>query len=91
MGKKTEKRRVEIEKEVLMSVTCDWCGDDMPVSDEWPNTRKFTLVFSEGNSYGDSGHEEGWQVEDMCDLCVRKLRVLLTAHGVSESKYLADW
>ena len=76
----------------LISCTCDWCHDDMSEDDMGAyDIREFSLEFSSGYSYPEGGFREGWQVEDLCDNCVVKLRAMLEGAGVSVTKLEVDY
>ena len=76
----------------LIRRTCDWCQGDMSEDDMGAfDVREFSLEFSEGYSCPGGGSREGWQVEDLCDDCVVKLRAALEGMGVSVTKLEVDW
>ena len=91
MARETEKVTVTYEKEMIIRVTCDWCGE--PVLREYGYaTRDFSLRFASGSNYGhDGGLEKGWEVEDLCDDCVYKLKALLEENGVTVKPVESDW
>lgn len=81
---------VQSKREVVTGIFCDWCGTRIGGLDRF-ETRDFTLQFTEGNSYPDGGSKDGWEVEDLCNKCVAKLRTLLVANGISISGVEIDW
>ena len=82
-----------VSKKVFESSVCDWCGMSLP--EEYGNTRfdrrSFNLEFLEGSGSSDGGYMEGWQVEDLCNPCVTKLRKLLEDADVKVSDHERDW
>ena len=79
-----------VKRQKLIRCTCDWCHDDISEVGGI-GVREFSLEFSTGSSYPDGGYQEGWQVEDLCDDCVVKLRAALEGLGVSVTKLEIDW
>lgn len=74
----------------FLYMTCDWCGkkfSDPTGYDE----REFELKFLKGFGYPEGGQLEGWEVHDLCDDCVERLRVMLVSAGVKVSKKEVDW
>ena len=78
-------------KRELYSVECDWCGKKPEPEREGYFTRDWALEYTTGNTYPSGGYEEGWQVEDLCDACVEKLRALLVDAGLNVTKVAVDW
>ena len=74
----------------LVRVTCDWCGNEIPQPRDY-EVREFTLEFAKGSSYPDCGWKEGWQIEDLCDDCVEKLRGLLEEAKITIAGLEVDW
>lgn len=94
MARKTEKYTKEQVYERTVAVICDWCECSIPLT---PNeygpgdTREFQLVFTTGTSFPEGGSKEGWEVQDLCDACVIRLRTLLEDQGVRISEVEGDW
>jgi len=78
------------EWERVVAVHCDRCGTQMPVPDSSPGDRReFILRFATGYvGYGDYSMS-GWQVEDLCDDCVKVLNKLLFDNGFTITDYEA--
>ena len=74
----------------VIETTCDWCGVDIKQAGHY-DIREFTLEFAQGEAYSCGGSKEGWQVEDLCDGCIDKLRDLLESNGVRVSVLEVDW
>ena len=90
----TEYETIEktVKSQKLIRRTCDWCQGDMSEDDMGAfDVREFSLEFSSGYAYPEGGFSEGWQVEDLCDDCVAKLRAMLEGAGVSVTKLEVDW
>lgn len=80
-----------VQRRELEKVTCDWCQAPVEVERGY-DTRDFEISFSIGSSYGnDGGHKEGWEVEDLCNTCVKKLRALLEKQGIRITPVKMDW
>ena len=90
MSKIIESYERTVQSERIVQVLCDWCGGDVRQSRGYGD-REFTLEFKEGESYPDGGFAEGWQIEDLCDNCVERLRQLLIAQGIRVSTVEIDW
>ena len=82
MAKHYEEYKKTVIKKRLISITCDWCGykiKDLPRFEY----SEFTLAFSSGESYPDGSiFGNGWQVEDLCSICVDRLKALLKQNGI---------
>ena len=74
----------------LVETLCDWCGANVPEPGAYKD-RRATLKFGHGSSYPEGGYLEGWQVEDLCDPCIEKLRVVLVREGINVTKLDIDW
>jgi len=74
----------------LVCTVCDWCQEDIEEPGPY-RERAFDLEFTEGSSCPDGGSEEGWEVQDLCDLCVERLRVLLIDQGICVLPVKRDW
>lgn len=77
-----------------IEVICDRCEVQMTVPEpQSRNLREFELIFAEGweSGYGGGGYKSGWQVEDLCDNCVRDLRKILENRGFKVKPYEVDW
>ena len=85
-----EQYEVTVTRQKLVKVTCDWCGNEISRSCDF-EARNFTLEFAIGRCYQDGGWKEGWQVEDLCNGCVEKLRGLLEEMGITIAKLESDW
>lgn len=80
-----------VERTKIERVSCDWCGVDVEIERGY-DTREFCLEFTKGSSYGnDGGQKTGWEVEDLCNSCVVKLRKLLEESGVHTNQISLDW
>ena len=92
MSQITEKRTKThtYEYNHVLKTICDWCEKEV-LEPGGHDTREFELEFSEGTSYPEGGSRSGWQVEDLCDNCIYKLRVLLEKKGVTTSALEVDW
>ena len=77
-------------KKTLVRTECDRCGAEIPPEGPY-NVKNLDIRFSEGTHYPESGSEEGWQVEDLCDVCVDKLKALLKKWGAKIVPYETDW
>ena len=91
MTRTYKKETVTYERKTIIDVTCDWCGREIEPACERFETREFTLEYTEGDSYPSGGSKEGWQVEDLCDACVAKLRSLLIDQGITITSVEVDW
>ena len=78
-------------KLVQDSLTCDWCGKEFLDDVGYYNTRDFTLEFTFGSQFPESGDAEGWQVEDLCDECVESLRESLIDLGLKVTEVKRSW
>lgn len=86
--------RLEVE-----TIHCDWCAKNITKEieqatafDGWSTgIREFRLEFVKGHSHRDGGLQAGWEVTDLCDDCVGKLRELLTQAGIAVSPTEIDW
>ncbi len=76
----------------LAKITCDKCALEIPDT-YWGSydIREFDLSFAEGSSYPDGGNKEGWEVEDLCNECIKWLYKLLTENGVKITKVDVYW
>jgi len=90
MGKKYKKEKVEYEKKVVTEVWCDWCGGEVEKERQF-ETREFELQYTRGTAYPSGGNKCWWQVEDLCDRCVMKLRALLADQGIAITGVEVDW
>lgn len=66
----------------LTKVTCDRCKKEIePVRGY--TTREFTLEYKEGDVYegGYTGCLTGWEVEDLCNECIKLLHKVLIENG----------
>jgi len=90
MAREYETIEETVERHKLVKHTCDWCDGDI-VEEAVYAVREFSLEFSIGSAYPEGGWKEGWQVDDLCDDCVDKLRVLLEGEGISVTKLEVDW
>lgn len=88
--KKYEEQQVSTTRSILVGEFCDWCGVEIPRPARF-DSREFTLFFSEGSNYPEGGHAEGWEVEDLCNGCIEKLRLLLLDAGVKITPVDKDW
>ena len=79
-----------VEDEKVENVFCDWCGVEMGTHSLYDG--KYVLTAITGSeSYPDCGWENGWQIEDLCDPCVERLRQLLVDNGVKIKKIDESW
>jgi hypothetical protein len=88
--KKYEEQQVSTTRTILVGEFCDWCGVEIPAPARF-DARSFTLSFAKGQNFSEGGHDEGWAVEDLCDGCIEKLRLLLLDAGVKITPTEADW
>lgn len=88
--KKYETQQVITTHSQIVGTFCDWCGAAIPDLSLF-DRREFTLSFATGENYPEGGHEEGWQVEDLCDSCIEKLRLLLLDAGVTITSVEGCW
>lgn len=74
-----------------IKTTCDKCNAEIN-SEVMYETRDFELSFTNGTSWPDgSGDKKGWQVEDLCDVCVEWLRNLLIESNVMTIEIDKNW
>lgn len=71
----------EVVKVKHIATICDWCGDEIK-SPGWMQFRELDIRFSKG-WHGSHACGEGWEVEDLCDKCIDKLRKLLEDNGIT--------
>lgn len=91
MARETEKVTVTYEKEIITRVFCDWCRAERHTA-KGHSEREYCLSFTVGVNYGhDGGWSKGWEVEDLCDDCVYKLKALLEENGVTVKPVESDW
>lgn len=74
----------------LIKTTCDRCNAEIP-GESLYGLREFDLSFSKGSSYPSGGRKQGWEVEDLCDECIKWLHELLIENGVKITKTDVDW
>ncbi len=79
-----------ITKHKFIKKICDWCGEEIPEPDMW-NTREFELIFTEGSSYPEGGSANGWQVNDLCNICIDKLKAFFEANNVHIDDVNINW
>lgn len=95
MTRTYEEYKEEITKERLISRTCDWCGEEMGsrygVAKEVYGDRDWCLEYASGTAYQDGGHKAGWEVQDMCDGCIIKLRQMLEDAGIKITLVDIGW
>jgi hypothetical protein len=83
-----ERKRTE---QVAVSRMCDGCGAGMDLCPGSYRSRSFTLEFTFGYTFPESGDKQGWCVPDLCNECVAKLRVLLEAQGIAIKEIEEYW
>lgn len=89
---KTYKRWAEtVERQSVESVTCDWCGRPVGEPPHRFRVRIFTLSFESGDVFPEGCSTEGWEVQDLCDDCIVRLRSLLEQNGVRVVPTEKDW
>lgn len=75
----------------LIKTTCDRCNNEIPSESSY-DFREFDLSFAEGTSYPEgSGDKKGWEVEDLCNLCIDFLHGLLIESGFKVTEIEMDW
>lgn len=88
--KQTETRTETVQREYVIAEFCDWCGVRIPLP-KGIDVRELEISFSAGYSTRDGGMRQGWQVEDLCDDCVAKLRTMLENAGINVKPTEVDW
>jgi len=78
------------ERRQLVEITCYWCSAEVERLRGYDDAEK-TLRFAWGRSFPDGGHLQGWQVEDLCQECIAKLKALLIDNGLNVTEYDVDW
>jgi len=91
-----EKQTETVERNVLISRTCDWCGVEMGehygYQRECYGERELEIYFLQGDNFGsEGGHLTGWKVPDLCDECVAKLRTALEELGIKVQDAEREW
>lgn len=95
MARTTETYQEAVARERIVSRTCDWCGQDMPFPKNgtlwgtdrsyygggW-STRYWELKYTKGENYPETSWANGWEVQDLCDPCIERLRQLLLDAGI---------
>ena len=68
-------------------MNCSWCGEKVPHPGSM-QVRDLDIRFEKGWG-GYAATMEGWEVEELCDKCVAKLRKLLEDNGIAIKEW--DW
>lgn len=91
--RKYENVEITYNKQIVVDSYCNWCRRSLGVA--YGNrdyaVREFRLSFSEGNSFPESGQQVGWEVSDLCDDCLAKLKQWLSDQGVEIEPTEVDW
>lgn len=84
----------------MISKSCDWCRDEMPVHPGDDEEMDFTsfeditvdaVVTERNDEAWSSGHDVGWKVEDLCPACGERLKQLLLNQGVRITEVNRKW
>jgi hypothetical protein len=70
-----------IERKEVVSRACDWCGIDIPFPARYQSD-EFILKYTSSTNGPYENLGEGWEVEDLCNDCVDKLKELLVSVGI---------
>lgn len=86
-----KRTKISYFKDVEDYCTCDKCGCIIePKNETNYDHREFMLQFLDGYLWPDGPCLSGWEVPDLCDGCVEKLRKLLEQNGYKVVKKEVD-
>jgi len=85
-----KKYKIEVTEQELVKTICDRCGSAIPELRTY-DLREFSLSFAVGDTFPDNGEKDGWEVEDLCDVCIGWLKNLLEENAVRITKVHASW
>lgn len=83
-------KEVTYTKKELVRTTCDHCGAEIPEEKPY-DKRDANFEYTTGSSFPEGGSEEGWNLGDLCDKCIVKLRGVLIENGFTTYPVSRDW
>lgn len=95
-----EEQPETVKRRILVSRTCDWCGMEMGErygqEAKGYGERELMISFLQGKAYPpdpypQGGYLTGWEVPDLCDDCVAKLRAALEELGIKVQDAEREW